>query len=131
RRRRRLLLRDAGDPRSLRPGPRHARRPRGGRAQRRRHPRTAHGIRPGRHLMTDLTWSPRPSWARLLRAEQVPLLVALLLICAYMAIATNGLFLTPGNVLNVLRASSIELIVALGMTVAMISGQIDLSVGSM
>ena len=67
--------------------------------------------------MTDLTWSPRPSWARLLRAEQVPLLVALLLICAYM--------------LNVLRASSIELIVALGMTVAMISGQIDLSVGSM
>jgi len=81
--------------------------------------------------MTDLTWSPRPSWARLLRAEQVPLLVALLLICAYMAIATNGLFLTPGNVLNVLRASSIELIVALGMTVAMISGQIDLSVGSM
>lgn len=65
-----------------------------------------------------------------LRYEQVPLLIALLLICTYMAVSTGGLFLTPGNVVNILRASSIELIVALGMTVAMISGQIDLSVGS-
>lgn len=65
------------------------------------------------------------------RYEQVPLLLALLAICAYLTIATGGLFLTTDNLTNVLRASSIELIAALGMTVAMVAGQVDLSVGSM
>jgi ribose/xylose/arabinose/galactoside ABC-type transport system permease subunit len=65
------------------------------------------------------------------RYEQVPLLLALIVICAYLTIATGGLFLTTDNVTNVLRASSIELIAALGMTVAMVAGQVDLSVGSM
>ena len=65
------------------------------------------------------------------RYEQIPLLIALVVICLYLTIATGGLFFTPGNVLNVLRASSIELIVALGMTVALVSGQVDLSVGSL
>jgi ribose transport system permease protein len=65
------------------------------------------------------------------RYEQVPLLLALVVICAYLTIATNGLFLTTDNVTNVLRASSIELIAALGMTVAMVAGQVDLSIGSM
>jgi ribose transport system permease protein len=65
------------------------------------------------------------------RYEQVPLLLALLAICAYLTIATGGLFLTTDNLTNVLRASSIELIAALGMTVAMVAGQVDLSIGSM
>jgi ribose transport system permease protein len=65
------------------------------------------------------------------RDEQVPLLLALTVICAYLTIATSGLFLTTDNISNVLRASSIELIAALGMTVAMVAGQVDLSIGSM
>lgn len=65
------------------------------------------------------------------RYEQVPLLAALVAICTYLAIATGGLFLTPDNLTNVLRASSVELIAALGMTVAMVAGQVDLSVGSL
>jgi ribose transport system permease protein len=65
------------------------------------------------------------------RYEQVPLLLALIVICVYLTIATNGLFFTTDNVTNVLRASSIELIAALGMTVAMVAGQVDLSIGSL
>jgi ribose transport system permease protein len=65
------------------------------------------------------------------RYEQIPLLAALLVICAYLTFATGGLFLTTGNLLNVLRVSSIELIAALGMTVALLSGQVDLSIGSL
>ncbi|OLF14126.1 hypothetical protein BLA60_02910 [Actinophytocola xinjiangensis] len=64
------------------------------------------------------------------RYEQVPLLLALVVICVILTIATNGLFFTTGNITNMLRASSIELIAALGMTVAMVTGQVDLSVGS-
>lgn len=63
--------------------------------------------------------------------EQIPLLAALLVICAYLTFATNGLFITPDNILNVLRSSSIELIAALGMTVALLAGQVDLSIGSL
>ena len=65
------------------------------------------------------------------RYEQVPLLLALIVICVYLTIATNGLFFTADNVTNVLRASSVELIAALGMTVAMVAGQVDLSIGSL
>lgn len=72
------------------------------------------------------------SWTgSIFRYEQIPLLLALLVICCYLAIATDGLFVSPNNLMNVLRASSIELIVALGMTVALVSGQVDLSVGSL
>lgn len=65
------------------------------------------------------------------RYEQVPLLAALIVICLYLTIATGGLFFTPDNLTNVLRASSIELIAALGMTVALVAGQVDLSIGSL
>ncbi len=65
------------------------------------------------------------------RYEQIPLLGALLVICAFLTIATNGLFLTPDNLFNVLRVSSIDMIAALGMTVALLAGQVDLSIGSL
>jgi ribose/xylose/arabinose/galactoside ABC-type transport system permease subunit len=65
------------------------------------------------------------------RYEQVPLLLALLAICVYLTVATNGIFFTTDNITKVLRASSIELIAALGMTVAMVAGQVDLSIGSL
>jgi ribose transport system permease protein len=69
--------------------------------------------------------------AAVARYEQIPLLAALVVICVFLTIATNGLFFTTGNISNVLRASSIELIAALGMTVALVAGQVDLSIGSL
>jgi ribose/xylose/arabinose/galactoside ABC-type transport system permease subunit len=40
-------------------------------------------------------------------------------------------FLTPDNFLNVFRRSSVNIVIAIGMTAIIISGGIDLSVGSM
>ena len=43
----------------------------------------------------------------------------------------NPLFMTAGNISNVLRQMSTNSMIALGMAVVIISGSIDLSVGSM
>ncbi|MFW6007141.1 MAG: ABC transporter permease [Halanaerobiales bacterium] len=56
------------------------------------------------------------------------LLVLLLLIFILSILSEN--FLTTGNIFNIIRQSSINLIVAIGMTVVIISAGIDLSVGS-
>lgn len=64
------------------------------------------------------------------RYEQIPLLLALIVICIFLA-TQSDVFLTLGNIMNVLRQSSIVLIAALGMTVALLAGQVDLSIGSL
>lgn len=56
-------------------------------------------------------------------------LVAVILMCAFMAI-TRPFFYTSDNILNVLTVNSPLMIVALGMTIAMIGGGFDLSVGA-
>ena len=56
--------------------------------------------------------------------------VILLALCAVLAaLAPN--FLTTDNLLNVLRNVSMQGLIALGMTMVIIAGEIDLSVGSM
>ncbi|MEX0853136.1 MAG: ABC transporter permease [Bauldia sp.] len=55
--------------------------------------------------------------------------VALLLACAYLSIATDT-FATPNNLYNVTRNFTFTAIIALGMTIVIITGGIDLSVGS-
>ncbi|MHC4983165.1 MAG: ABC transporter permease [Planctomycetota bacterium] len=57
--------------------------------------------------------------------------VSLILIISMLSILRPGVFLTTGNFLNVLRRSSVNGIMAVGMTAVIISGGIDLSVGSM
>jgi ribose/xylose/arabinose/galactoside ABC-type transport system permease subunit len=52
------------------------------------------------------------------------------LLCVAAAILTRGTFLQPDNLRNVLRQVSMESIIAVGMTLVIISGGIDLSVGS-
>ncbi len=66
----------------------------------------------------------------IVRFEYMPLTLTLIVIGLFLTVTTSGLFLTSGNLTNVLRAISIELIAAVGMTVVMIAGHIDLSVGS-
>lgn len=58
------------------------------------------------------------------------LILAFGLFIAGVAATADG-FLTPGNVLDVLRQVSITGMIALGVTFVVISGRLDLSVGSM
>jgi len=58
------------------------------------------------------------------------LLFALIAVILLMTILTEGRFLSFGNIINVLRQMSINLIIAVGMTFCIIGGGVDLSVGS-
>ncbi|MCL4514716.1 MAG: ABC transporter permease [Firmicutes bacterium] len=51
-------------------------------------------------------------------------------ICALFTIWTDGLFLQPDNIVNVLRQISINAVIATGLTFVIITAGIDLSVGS-
>ena len=66
---------------------------------------------------------------RLVR-QMLPFGSLILIICALSALRPES-FLTIGNFLNVFRRSSVYGIIAIGMTSTIISGGIDLSVGSM
>lgn len=57
--------------------------------------------------------------------------VSLLLIILVLSVLRPTQFMTVDNFLNVLRRSSVNAIIAVGMTAVIISGGIDLSVGSM
>jgi ribose/xylose/arabinose/galactoside ABC-type transport system permease subunit len=54
----------------------------------------------------------------------------LVVLCVVLALAAPA-FLTADNLLNVLRNISMQGVIALGMTMVIIAGEIDLSVGSM
>jgi putative xylitol transport system permease protein len=62
-------------------------------------------------------------------AQKYGILIALLLTCFVLSIASE-FFLTPRNIVNVLRQSSINGILAIGMTFVILTRGIDLSVGS-
>lgn len=55
--------------------------------------------------------------------------IILVLFCILLAFTASG-FLTTDNLLNVLRNVSMQGVIAFGMTMVIISGEIDLSVGS-
>jgi ribose/xylose/arabinose/galactoside ABC-type transport system permease subunit len=57
--------------------------------------------------------------------------VSLLILVVVLSILAPTQFLTTDNLLNVFRRSSVNAIIAVGMTAIIISGGIDLSVGSM
>lgn len=61
-------------------------------------------------------------------AKKYGTLLAFVVICAYFSIATD-VFLTPSNILTVLRQISMLSILGAGLTVVMITGRIDLSIG--
>jgi len=56
---------------------------------------------------------------------------SLLLLLIYLSLRVPDTFLTTENFLNIFRRSSVNTIIAVGMTAIIISGGIDLSVGSM
>ncbi|QIG50281.1 ABC transporter permease [Nordella sp. HKS 07] len=65
----------------------------------------------------------------LLRARETGVFLALVVLCLFLTFATDG-FLTSVNLLNVGRQVSLLGIMAIGMTFVLISGEVDLSVGS-
>lgn len=58
------------------------------------------------------------------------LLLIVILIWVFLALVTKGNFFSWGNITNLVRQSSINGVVAIGMTLVIITGGIDLSVGS-
>lgn len=62
-------------------------------------------------------------------AQKYGILIALILTCLVLSVASE-FFLTPRNIVNVLRQSSIKGILAIGMTFVILTRGIDLSVGS-
>lgn len=66
---------------------------------------------------------------RFLAARETGVLIALLLMCVFLSLATPY-FLGVRNLLNVGRQVSMIGIMAVGMTFVLISGEVDLSIGS-
>jgi ribose/xylose/arabinose/galactoside ABC-type transport system permease subunit len=59
------------------------------------------------------------------------ILLFLAVLCVYFNYYTRGLFLSSNNILNILQQTAINTVIAVGMTFVIISGGIDLSVGSL
>ena len=59
--------------------------------------------------------------------HMIELLLVVLIIALWIV---EPVFMTPGNILNVLRNSAMKGVIAYGMCLVIISGEIDLSVGS-
>ena len=77
---------------------------------------------------------PRPgAWATvrggLAGVKELNILLALIVLCAFLSVA-SPYFLTTDNALGVARAFSLTAIAAIGQTMVIITGGIDLSVGS-
>jgi ribose transport system permease protein len=71
-----------------------------------------------------------PSWfARVFQVRELGVLVALLILCLVMSFA-SPYFATTMNVFNVLQGMSKIAIVAIGQTMVLVAGGLDLSVGS-
>jgi ribose transport system permease protein len=66
---------------------------------------------------------------RIFRTREIGVLAALIVLCIVMSIA-SPYFLKTQNIFNVLRGMSTIGIMAIGMTMVIVSGGIDLSVGS-
>jgi len=90
---------------------------------------TSTAAQPDRAKRDDAASQPRRSRALLLSARQFGTVIGLAALCATLWILTPY-FLTLSNLLNVAEQTSINAIVAVGMTFVILSAGIDLSVGS-
>ncbi|MCM8749998.1 ABC transporter permease [Thermomicrobiaceae bacterium CFH 74404] len=73
--------------------------------------------------------APLRALQRLTGFKEFNILGALLLLCVFLSLTTEA-FLTTGNLFGVARAFSLTAIVAIGQTLVILTGGIDLSVGS-
>jgi ABC-type xylose transport system permease subunit len=74
----------------------------------------------------------RGSLARIRAGESgvLPVVVALILIVVvFQAVSPNGVYLSPGNLVNLFQQSAVVMVLAMAEAFALILGEIDLSVG--
>jgi ribose/xylose/arabinose/galactoside ABC-type transport system permease subunit len=71
----------------------------------------------------------RPRGPRLSLGRQTGAVLALIVVCVYLA-ATQSVFMTWGNITNIVASNSVVLVLAVGATFVIISGGIDLSAAS-
>jgi ribose transport system permease protein len=76
-----------------------------------------------------LAWGSKQRLGRILRAREAGLAIVILAICVILSIFTSS-FLTAGNMFILVRQISLAAIIAIGMTFVILTGGIDLSVGS-
>lgn len=82
-------------------------------------------------ILTEVPRAAMPSrLRRILSARETGVFIALVLMCVVLAIARPNAFPRPQNLLNIGRQVSLVGIMAIGMTFVIISGEIDLSIGS-
>ena len=62
--------------------------------------------------------------------RQYGMIIALVVIMIFFQIITGGLLLEPINITNLILQNSYILVLAIGMVLVIITGHIDLSVGS-
>lgn len=67
---------------------------------------------------------------KILKTETSKTLIALCLLCFVLSVFRSSVFLTQNNLFNILRQTSINAIIAIGITFVLLTGGIDLSVGS-
>ncbi|MEI6873854.1 MAG: ABC transporter permease [Spirochaetota bacterium] len=71
----------------------------------------------------------RRPWTNLFKAKELGIFAALVILIIFFSLSTS-VFLAVDNLMNVVRQVSILGILAVGMTMVIVSGEIDLSVGS-
>lgn len=84
-------------------------------------------------MTTNETSAPaRPSAAAFLKdnLREYGMLLSLLVIVIFFQVATGGILLKPLNLTNIIMQNSYIVIMALGMLMIIVTGHIDLSVGS-
>lgn len=84
-------------------------------------------LRANKQSNKNTTASNRKSINTLLQVAGI--LPILILICVLFAFLSPN-FLTPGNIVNIFRQASVNIVLATGMTFVILTGGIDLSVGS-
>lgn len=72
----------------------------------------------------------KKAWKRFTDIDELMLIVALVVIMIIMSVMSEYFF-TGKNMMNVLRQSSTTLIAGIGMTILMLVGEVDLSIGSL
>ncbi len=72
----------------------------------------------------------RPTFLSRVDLRPYTMLLVLILVAIAFQILTDGLFLTPRNLSNLVRQGSLTAILAAGMVAVIVSGHIDLSAGS-
>jgi ribose transport system permease protein len=72
---------------------------------------------------------PQSTWLRMLINVRMPLILTLLVVAV--SVLTGGRFASIDNLVNVARQVSFEGMIAFGMTLVIVTGGIDLSVGSL